>query len=72
MCNLGANLCLMGLPAQAFEYWWRALQLSPINWDILVGISDLYRYFIGLTKEGQHGGNIPWPQGFQRDVTDGA
>jgi hypothetical protein len=38
MCNLGVNLRLVGLPVQAFEYWWRALQLSPTNWDILVGL----------------------------------
>jgi len=37
MCNLGANLRLMDLPIQAFECWWGALQLSPVNWDILVG-----------------------------------
>lgn len=40
MCNLGANLRLMDLPVEAFECWWKALQISPINWDILVGISD--------------------------------
>lgn len=38
MCNLGVNLRLMDLPVQAFECWWKALQLSPVNWDILVGI----------------------------------
>ena len=38
MCNLGVNLCLAGLPVPAFEYWWRGLQLSPTNWDILVGL----------------------------------
>jgi len=38
MCNLGANLRLLDLPVPAFEYWWKALQLSPTNWDILVGI----------------------------------
>jgi len=37
MCNVGVILRLMNLPVQAFEYWWKALQLSPINWDILVG-----------------------------------
>lgn len=38
MCNLGVNLRLMDLPVPAFECWWKALQLSPINWNILVGV----------------------------------
>lgn len=38
MCNLGVNLLQMNLPVQAFECWWKALKLSPVNWDILVGI----------------------------------
>lgn len=38
MCNLGVILRFMDRLVQAFEWWWKALQLSPISWDILVGI----------------------------------
>lgn len=38
MCNLGVNLYLVGIPVGAFECWWKALQLTPVNFDILVGI----------------------------------
>ncbi|KAF9781160.1 hypothetical protein BJ322DRAFT_256213 [Thelephora terrestris] len=35
MCNLGVVLWLMEFPVDAFQCWWKALQLSPTNWDIL-------------------------------------
>jgi hypothetical protein len=38
MCNLGVNLRLANLLVPAFKCWWKALQLSPTNWDILVGV----------------------------------
>ena len=37
MCNLGVVLYLMDLPIEAFKCWWKALQISPTNWDVLVG-----------------------------------
>lgn len=58
MCNMGVTLRVMGLPVPAFEYWWKALQLSPINWDILVGIRFLHKRFIVELVKGQHPGNI--------------
>lgn len=38
MCNLGVILRLMDITVEAFGYWWKALQLSPTNWDVLVGV----------------------------------
>ncbi|KAF9645541.1 TPR-like protein [Thelephora ganbajun] len=49
MCNLGVNLRLMNFPVEAFEYWWRALQLSPINWDIL---DNMLETFLGSNSLG--------------------
>jgi len=52
MCNMGANLRIMDLPVQAFESWWGALRLSPVNWDILVGRFLHYNFIIEFTEEG--------------------
>lgn len=38
MCNVGVDLWTLNAQVDAFGCWWRALQLSPTNWDILVGI----------------------------------
>ena len=38
MCNLGVGLWTSSSQVEAFERWWNALQLSPTNWDTLVGI----------------------------------
>ena len=69
MCNLGANLRLMGLPIQACECWRGALQLSPVNWDILVGHFRHHKSFSELTEEGQHAGDIPWLRRFQHHIS---
>lgn len=58
MCNLGGNLRRLDLPVQAFEYWWGALQLSPVNWDILVGHFWCCEPSFEFTEEGQHAGDI--------------
>ena len=65
MCNLGVTLRLMDLPVQAFECWWNALQLSLVNWDILVGIFRKKKKFIRLTNSGKHAGSVARPNGLQ-------
>jgi hypothetical protein len=49
MCNLGTTLHAMDLPVQAFEWWWKGLQISPTNWDILVGALRECNQFLKLT-----------------------
>ena len=49
ICNLGAALYTMELRVQAFEWWWKGLQASPTNWDILVGILRRYDPSLKLT-----------------------
>ena len=51
ICNLGAALYTMDLRVQAFEWWWKGLQSSPTNWDILVSIPCRYDSFPKLTAE---------------------
>lgn len=36
MCNMGSTFKDMGLPIQAFEFWWKALRTQPTFWDVLV------------------------------------
>lgn len=36
MCNMGSTFMVMGLPIQAFEFWWKALRTQPTFWDVLV------------------------------------
>lgn len=38
MCNLGTTLKTLGRPVEAFEWWWKALQLRPAYFDVLVRI----------------------------------
>lgn len=33
---MGSTLKMMGLPVQAFEFWWKALHIQPTFWDVLV------------------------------------
>ena len=36
MCNMGSTFKSMGLMAQAFEFWCKALHIQPTFWDALV------------------------------------
>lgn len=38
MCNIGSTFKAMGLTVQAFEFWWKALHILPIFWDVLVSL----------------------------------
>ena len=40
---MGSTFKVMGLPVQAFEFWWKALRIQPTFWDVLVGLV-LVRY----------------------------
>jgi len=33
---MGSTFKVMGLPIQAFEFWWKALRTQPTFWDVLV------------------------------------
>lgn len=55
MCNIGSTFKGMGLPIQAFEFWWRALRTQPTFWDVLVRTERSVTPFCSSTPSiGQH------------------
>lgn len=38
MGNIGTTMKAMGRTDQAYEWWWKALQLYPTYWDATVGV----------------------------------
>ena len=39
---MGSTFKAMGLPVQAFEFWWKALHAQPTFWDVLVRVKMQY------------------------------
>ena len=40
MSNIGTTMKALGQTEQAYEWWWKALQLRPTYWDALVSTSS--------------------------------
>lgn len=56
MCNLGTTVKAMGQTDQAYEWWWKALQIQPMYWDAMVSRDPEPSRFITLiiTYLGQY------------------
>lgn len=62
MYNIGQIMRKLSRFADAFSWWWKALQIQPSYWDVVVRPKyyHLIAFHIDTQFSGQHLGNGPF------------
>ncbi|PSS37737.1 hypothetical protein PHLCEN_2v430 [Hermanssonia centrifuga] len=58
MCNIGTTMMSIGQHDQAYEWWWRALQVHPLYWDAVDHLLNFLFPLAQQTHNSQHSSTL--------------